>query len=68
MNKLRRVSREKQRLLESAGEGIFSIQGKNIHNLIHHTNFSGVHCQPEACQILSSLSKGEGVVVDEDCF
>ncbi len=26
LNKLRRVSREKQRLLESAGEGIFSIQ------------------------------------------
>ncbi len=92
MNKLRRVSREKQRLLESAGEGIFSIQrdcictfindaalamlgfkrseilGKNIHNLIHHTDSNGVQCQPDACQILSSLSNGEGVVVDEDCF
>ncbi|MCP4126440.1 MAG: diguanylate cyclase [Gammaproteobacteria bacterium] len=92
LNRLRRVSREKQRLLESAGEGIFSIQGdcvctfvndaalallgfkrseilgKNIHNLIHHTDSNGMQCQPETCQILSSLSKGEGVVVDEDCF
>jgi len=90
--KLRRVSREKQRLLESAGEGIFSIQkdcictfindsalamlgfkrrevlGKNIHNLIHHTDSNGMQCQPEVCQILSSLSKSEGVMVDDDCF
>ncbi|MCP4994648.1 MAG: PAS domain-containing protein, partial [Gammaproteobacteria bacterium] len=92
LNRLRRVSREKQRLLESAGEGIFSIQGdcvctfvndaalamlgfkrseilgKNIHNLSHHTDPNGMQCQPETCQILASLSKGEGVVVDEDCF
>ncbi len=92
MTKLRRVSREKQRLLESAGEGIFSIQkdcictfindaalgmlgfkrrevlGKNIHNLIHHTDSNGMRCKPETCQILTSLSKSEGVVVDDDRF
>jgi len=44
------------------------VLGKNIHNLIHHTDSNGMQCQPEVCLILSSLSKSEGVVVDDDCF
>jgi diguanylate cyclase (GGDEF)-like protein/PAS domain S-box-containing protein len=92
LTKLIRVSRDKRRLLESAGEGIFSIQrdctctfindaalgmlgfkrseviGKNIHNLIHHTDTNGMQCQPKSCQILTSLSEVDGVVVDDDRF
>lgn len=90
--KLARVNSEKQRLLESAGEGIFSIQkdcictfindaalamlgfthsevfGKNVHKLIHHTDSNGAQCEKEDCQVIFSLIKGEGVVVDDDYF
>jgi diguanylate cyclase (GGDEF)-like protein/PAS domain S-box-containing protein len=90
--KMRRISNERQRLLESAGEGIFSLRrdgictfindaalamlgfgrseiiGKNLHDLIHHTDLHGNHSNKADCRILSSLNSGEGVIVDEDCF
>lgn len=90
--RMKQINRDNKRLVESAGEGIFSLRndatcafindaalamlgykrnevvGRNIHDLIHHTDPEGTNCAEADCQIIFTLKTAKGVIVEEDLF
>jgi len=49
-------------------ESANQLLGKNIHQMIHHSDMEGNPIPPDACKVCQVLREGEGVHVENECL